>query len=73
MGILIIFFRHLFRPPRGAGKVNPVLSDEDEEEDPELLEAKIILSDVATSGRSTQYLYRNTYVPKKKNNNYNLF
>ncbi|XP_046744493.1 transcription factor E2F4-like isoform X1 [Diprion similis] len=41
--------RKVGRPPRGVGKVDPVLSDEDEEEDPELLEAKIILSDVSTS------------------------
>ncbi|XP_015604480.1 transcription factor E2F4 isoform X1 [Cephus cinctus] len=41
--------RKVGRPPRGAGKLDPVLSEDEEEEDPELIEAKIILSGVGTS------------------------
>lgn len=38
------------RPPKGASKPDPVISDEDEEDDAELIEAKIVLRDVSTSG-----------------------
>ncbi|KZC04580.1 Transcription factor E2F5 [Dufourea novaeangliae] len=37
------------QPPKGASKPDPVISDEDEEEDAELIEAKIVLRDVSTS------------------------
>lgn len=38
------------RPPKGTSKPDPVISDEDEEDDAELIEAKIVLRDVSTSG-----------------------
>lgn len=41
--------RRVGRPPKGASKPDPVISDEDEEEDAELIEAKIVLRDVSTS------------------------
>ncbi|XP_053987323.1 transcription factor E2F4-like [Hylaeus anthracinus] len=41
--------RRVGRPPKGASKPNPVLSDDDEEDDAELIEAKIVLRDVSTS------------------------
>ncbi|XP_034188640.1 transcription factor E2F5 [Osmia lignaria lignaria] len=41
--------RRVGRPPKGASKPDPVISDEDEEDDAELIEAKIVLRDVSTS------------------------
>ncbi|XP_076755287.1 transcription factor E2F5 isoform X2 [Xylocopa sonorina] len=41
--------RRVGRPPKGAVKPDPVISDEDEEDDAELIEAKIVLRDVNTS------------------------
>ncbi|CAK9809669.1 Transcription factor E2F5 [Anthophora plagiata] len=41
--------RRVGRPPKGVSKPDPVLSDEDEEDDTELIEAKIVLRDVSTS------------------------
>ncbi|XP_012273096.1 transcription factor E2F4 isoform X2 [Orussus abietinus] len=41
--------RKVGRPPKAVSKLDPVLSDEDDEDDPELIEAKIVLSDVITS------------------------
>ncbi|XP_016912596.2 transcription factor E2F4-like [Apis cerana] len=41
--------RRVGRPPKGISKPDPVISDEDEEDDAELIEAKIVLRDVSTS------------------------
>ncbi|CAK9823169.1 Transcription factor E2F5 [Anthophora retusa] len=41
--------RRVGRPPKGVSKPDPVISDEDEEDDTELIEAKIVLRDVSTS------------------------
>ncbi|KOC63834.1 Transcription factor E2F5 [Habropoda laboriosa] len=41
--------RRVGRPPKGASKPDPIISDEDEEDDTELIEAKIVLRDVSTS------------------------
>ncbi|XP_043254563.1 transcription factor E2F4-like [Colletes gigas] len=41
--------RRVGRPPKGASKPDPVISDEDEEDDAELIEAKIVLRDVSAS------------------------
>ncbi|XP_076232722.1 transcription factor E2F5 [Calliopsis andreniformis] len=41
--------RRVGRPPKGASKPDPVISDEDEEDDAELIEAKIVLRDVSTT------------------------
>lgn len=39
------------RPPKNS-KPDPILTDEEEEEDSELIEAKIVLRDVSTTGKS---------------------
>lgn len=41
--------RRVGRPPKGINKHGSTLSDEEEEDDPELIEAKIVLRDVNTS------------------------
>ncbi|XP_031840830.1 transcription factor E2F5 [Nomia melanderi] len=41
--------RRVGRRPKGASKPDPIVSDEDEEEDSELIEAKIVLRDVSMS------------------------
>ncbi|KAK1133645.1 hypothetical protein K0M31_011438 [Melipona bicolor] len=41
--------RRVGRPPKGTSKPDPVISDEDEEDDADLIEAKIVLRDVSTS------------------------
>lgn len=41
--------RRVGRPPKTASKLDPVLSDDDDEDDAELIEAKIVLRDVSTS------------------------
>ncbi|XP_026669913.1 transcription factor E2F4-like isoform X2 [Ceratina calcarata] len=41
--------RRVGRPPKGANKPERIISDEDEEEDADLIEAKIVLRDVSTS------------------------
>lgn len=48
---LITNFTLNLRPPKGTSKPDPVISDEDEEDDAELIEAKIVLRDVSTSGK----------------------
>jgi len=39
------------RPPKSVAKPDPILTDEEEEEDSELLEAKIVLRDVSNTGK----------------------
>ena len=41
--------RRVGRPPKGISKPDPVISDEEDEDDAELIEAKIVLRDVSTS------------------------
>lgn len=42
------------RPPKSSIKPqSPVLTDDEEEEDQELIEAKIVLRDVSTAGKFT--------------------
>lgn len=41
----------VYRPPKGTSKHSSTLSDEEDEDDPELIEAKIVLRDVNTSGK----------------------
>ncbi|KAF7391481.1 hypothetical protein HZH68_011024 [Vespula germanica] len=41
--------RKVGRPPKGISKLGSTLSDEEDEDDPELIEAKIVLRDVNTS------------------------
>ncbi|XP_012233344.1 transcription factor E2F5 [Linepithema humile] len=41
--------RKVGRPPKSASKPNPVLTDDEDEEDPELIEAKIVLRDLNTT------------------------
>lgn len=53
--MLIITFYSIIRPPR-SGVKNEVItvSDEENEEDPDCIEAKIVLRDVSTSGKHFQ-------------------
>jgi len=46
----IIYFNQ-FRPPKNSTKPDPILTDDEEEEDSELIEAKIVLRDVSTAGK----------------------
>jgi len=47
-----IYFDHqIIRPPKSVAKPDPILTDEEEEEDSELLEAKIVLRDVSNTGK----------------------
>lgn len=41
--------RRVGRPPKGAVKLERIISDEDDEEDADLIEAKIVLRDVSTA------------------------
>lgn len=49
IGIHLIFFN--IRPPKNSIKPGPVITDDEEEEDSELIEAKIVLRDVSTTGK----------------------
>ena len=40
----------MFRPPKNPLKIDPVVSEAEEEEDQDLLEAKIVLHDVDVTG-----------------------
>lgn len=39
------------RPPKSSTKPDPVLTDDEDEDDPELIEAKIVLRDVSNAGK----------------------
>jgi len=58
--IHLIYFN--IRPPKNITKPDPVpITDDEEEEDSELIEAKIVLRDVSTTGTLSKFVF-NCYI-----------
>jgi hypothetical protein len=54
--IFLKYLKYFFRPPKNISKTVSVLSEDEEEEDQDLLEAKIVLRDVDMTGTYVKFL-----------------